>query len=395
MTPRVYEFAAIAVAIVLLGTLCYLIVGADKLLLANGQPVFGDFIAFWSAGRAALDGSAERVHDAALIGRYHQIAVPGVAFVAPWNSPPTFLLIASIFALLPYPAAAMAFLALSGTLYVFAAMKLVPHTRALIFALTLPAALYHVGTVQTGLLVAGVTGLALVWLDRRPLRAGALVGLLALKPHLAILWPLLLAFSGRWRAFAAALASSLAFVVIAGLVFGFDSYGRFLANLANSEDLVGSQRISTPAYGSLYGNLLGLGFPQALAMAAHAASAAGAVFMASIVFVRHERLTCGAALCAATMLISPYLFFYDYTLLAVGAALLSVPRSRFELIGFVLAWSAGLSLALGYIVTLPLGPAAAWVILLVAARRARAGEYPKRRTRGRPKLERSLPPAMA
>lgn len=391
MTPRVYEFLAIAVAIALLGTLGYLVLSGHKLLLASGQPAFGDFIAFWSAGRAALEGHAAQVYDAELIGRYHQLAVPGVLFIAPWNSPPTFLLIASALALLPYPAAALTFLALSGALYVFTAMKLLPHRRQLIFALTLPAALYHFGTVQTGLLIAGITGLALVWLDRRPLRAGALIGLLAIKPHLAILWPLLLAFSGRWRTFAAAAATAFGFAVLAALVFGADSFGRFFENMPHAQSLIAEQRLSTPAYGSLYGNLLGLGVPTALAMAVHAASAAAALFAAAVVFVRHERTAAGAALCAATLLISPYLFFYDYTLLAVGAALLGAPRSRFELIAFILAWSAGLSLPLGYIIALPLGPAAAWFILLVAARRARAGEYPKRRRRGPSRSEQSLP----
>ncbi len=74
----------------------------------------------------------------------------------------------------------------------------------MIFAITLPAALYHPGSVQTGLYIAGVSGLALYFLDRRPIVAGLLVALLAIKPHLAILWPIFFALSGRWRAFIAA-----------------------------------------------------------------------------------------------------------------------------------------------------------------------------------------------
>jgi hypothetical protein len=77
----------------------------------------------------------------------------------------------------------------------------------------------------------------------------------------------------------------------------------------------------------------------------------------------------GAALCAATLLMSPYLFFYDFTLLAVGAALLGAPRDRFELVAAVLAWSAGLSIALGYLAPLPLCPLAAWAVLTAAFRR--------------------------
>ena len=48
---------------------------------------------------------------------YHQMAAPGVAYVAPWNSPPTFLLMATALATLPYPAAALTFLAASAALY--------------------------------------------------------------------------------------------------------------------------------------------------------------------------------------------------------------------------------------------------------------------------------------
>jgi len=369
---RAFELAALAVALALLGVMSYLLLGANGLVLANGQPLFGDFIAFWSAGRAALDGHAAQVHDVATIGAYHQLAAPGSHYVAPWNSPPPFLLIASALALLPYPVAALLFLAIGSAVYFFAARRIVPDTRAMIFALTLPAALYHLGTVQTGLLIAGVSGLAMSWLDRRPLAAGAVVGLLAIKPHLALLWPLLLACSGRWRAFAAATVSTLAFILLAGFVFGFDAYGRFIENLRASQEMISAQRITTPAYASLYASALGFGAPQVLAMALQGLSAIAAIGAATWMFLRGDRAAQGAALCAATLLVSPYLFFYDFTLLALGAALLGVPRDRFELAAAILAWSAGLSLALGYVAPLPLCPVAAWLVLLAAMRRARS-----------------------
>ncbi len=363
------EIAALVTAAALLGVMAYLLAGARGTVLANGQPLFGDFIAFWSAGRAALDGAAAQVHDVETIARYHQLAAPGSAYVAPWNSPPTFLLIASGLATLPYSAAAIVFLLIGAAVYVHAARFVLPDTRALIFALTLPAALYHLGTVQTGLLIAGISGLALVWLDKRPLTAGALVGLLAIKPHLALLWPVLLAVSGRWRAFAAATASTLAFATVAGLVFGFDAYLRFFENLGASQGMISGQRITTPAYASLYASALGLGAPQNLALALQIMSALAAISVAALVFVRGERTAQGAALCATTLLISPYLFFYDFTLLALGAALLGAPRDRFELIAWLLAWGAGLSIALGYLAPLPLCPLAAWLVLIAAIRR--------------------------
>lgn len=364
------EIAALVTAAALLGVMAYLLLGAHGTVLANGQPLFGDFIAFWSAGRAALDGATAQVHDVETIAGYHQVAAPGSTYVAPWNSPPTFLLISSALAILPYPAAAILFLLIGAGVYVHAAHIVLPDARALIFALTLPAALYHLGTVQTGLLIAGISGLALVWLDKRPLTAGALVGLLAIKPHLALLWPVLLALSGRWRAFAAAAASTLAFVTIAGLVFGFDAYLRFFENLSASQGMISGQRITTPAYASLYASAVGLDVPQSLALGLQIVSALAAVGVAILVFRRGAPAVQGAALCAATLLISPYLFFYDFTLLALGAALLGAPRDRFELVACVLAWGAGLSIALSYLAPLPLCPLAAWLVLLSATRRA-------------------------
>jgi len=372
VSRKAYEVGAICVALALLATFAFLLSQADGMVLANGQPVFGDFIAFWSGGRAALEGHVADVHTRALIEGYHQQAAPGVAYIAPWNSPPTFLLIASALAFLPYPAAALTFIAISGALYLYAARKLLPDARAMIFALTLPAALYHLGSVQTGLLVAGVSGLALAWLDRRPLTAGALVGLLAVKPHLAIFWPIMLVLSGRWRALAAASASTLAFVALAGAVFGFESYVRFFDNLGATQNLVTSQLIATPAYASLYANLLQLGAPQSVAIWLHAASAVIAIGMALRVFLTKDRVASGAALSAVTLIALPYSFFYDFTLLAVGAALMGTPRTRLELATAVAAWGAGLSLALSYVAPLPYCAFAAWLVLAAASERAKS-----------------------
>lgn len=372
VSRRALEIGAIGVTLALFATFAYLLTQANGMVLANGQPMFGDFIAFWSGGRAAIEGHVADIHTRALIEQYHQQAAPGVQFTAPWNSPPTFLLMASALALLPYPVAALTFLALGAALYIAAARAILPDTRALIFALTVPAAIYHVGSVQTGLVIAGVSGLALAMLDRRPLVAGALVGLLAIKPHLAVLWPAMLALSGRWRAFAAAAVSTLYFVALAGFVFGFDAYQRFFENIGATQNLVTSQLITTPAYASLYANLLQLGVSQAVALALHGVAALAALIISVQVFRRGERTTAGAVLCAATLIVLPYSFFYDFTLLAVGIALLGAPRTRLEFAAAIAAWSAGLSLPLSYLLPLPYCAAAAWLVLIAASVRTKS-----------------------
>lgn len=367
-----FEAPAIVIAAVLLGFMLTIAAGAENMTLPNGQPLFGDFTAFWSAGRVALDGHAADVHVRAVTEAYQREVAPDVRYFAPWNSPPPFLLIACVLALMPYPVSALVFLISTLALFLYAMRKLLPDTRALLFVVTAPAVIYHAGTVQAGLLIAGVSALALYWLDTRPRLAGAFVGLLVIKPHLALLWPLYLALTKRWNAFLAAAASALVFCAIAALLFGFESYGRFLANLAESQDLIRGLRITTPAYASLYANLLGLGLPHGVALALHGLSACAAVAAAAWLFMRGDKAVAGAALCAATLLISPYLFFYDFTLLMVGAALLGVPRTRLELLAAIFAWGSGLTVAVGIYVALPICPLAAWLVLIAAMQRARS-----------------------
>jgi|CXWL01.1.fsa_nt_gi hypothetical protein len=390
IAPRLwFEIGAVLVALALVLVLGDLLVRSRNLALPGGQPVFGDYIAFWSAGRTVLDGKAEEVHKREPQWTHHREAVPEVKFYAQFASPPTLLLFTPIMALAPYHVSAIIFLALCLTLYFFAMAKILPDKRALIFAATVPAIVYQLGSIQLGMIVASVSGLALFWLDRRPRLAGALVSVLAIKPHLAILWPLLLALSGRWRAFAAAAIATAIFVAVGGLAFGFDAYLRFFASLSGAARVIIEQRVATPSYGSLYANLLQAHAPQAIAATAHAISAAGALGLSLWVFRNGQRGEQGAALCAATLLISPYMFFYDFALLAAGVALLGAPRNRFEIVAYVFGWGAGLSLAAGVylphphvlhlgaltintpvIPQLPIGPLAAWLVLIAALRRA-------------------------
>ena len=370
MTRKIFEIAAVVMALGLLLVFGQRLMGVHGYLLASGQPLFGDFIAFWSAGHATLEGHVAQVHDRVFLTHVQQTTIPGMHVMAPWNSPPPFLFFIIPFALLPYGPAAIAWLLTTGALYLFMARKILPDARALIFAVTMPAALYHLGTEQVGLLVAGLAGLALYWLDKRPRVAGVLVGMLIFKPHLALLWPFFLALTRRWNAFIAAALSTGVLVLGAGLVFGFESYIRFLQNLGPSQDLIAGVHVGKQTFGSLFGNLLALHVPTPFAIAGHAVSAAAAFAVALWIFTRRvDWRVQGAALCAATLLLSSYLFFYDFVLLGVGAALLAPARNKFEVTAMVFAWIAGMSVAFSYALPLPLCPFSAWLVLIAALRR--------------------------
>lgn len=364
-----WEAAAIAIAVMTLSVVLKRFAGADGLLLSNQQPLFGDFLALWTGGKLAITGQTAALYQEAANRALQHDLIPGFARVAPYYSPPVFLLLAAPLALLPYANAAFLYLAISAGVYGLAARLLLPDWRSMIFAATLPVALLHIVNLQTGLLVTGLFGLAFYLLDKRPLAAGAVIALLAIKPHLALAWPLMLAVRGQWRSFFAALAGLLALVLLAGAVFGFDTYGAFLANLKTAQGAVDQARVSANVYASLYANLVMEGVYRQVATMLHAISLVAGLALAVLIWRRNEDASSGAALCAVTMLISPYLFYYDTPLLALGALLLARgSNGRAEQYGLAFAWGAGfLALTFG---GLPFCPAAAWTLMAIAARRS-------------------------
>ncbi len=364
----VWEIGAVGVALTIMAFYAWRL-STMQGMVVNHQPLFGDYIAFWSAGKLALAGHADQVHNTQALFEQHKLAIPNLTVVAPWNSPPMWLLVCSVFALLPYPAAAVTFLVFSAIIFFIAARKILPDARALIFAATLPAAVYEIGSIQVGILIAGMAGLAIIWMDKRPIASGVLMGLLTFKPHLAVLWPVLLLLSKRWKTLAAAAGTAIAFAGLAALIYGPASYLRFLDNLHYAYSLFTDRKVSVRTFASLYGDLRGLGAPHWLALAIHSANGAAALVLACWVFLKGDRNAQGAALCAATMMLSPYLFFYDSTLLGLSAALLWPARNKFEAFAVLAGWAAGLTVALGAFMPLPVCPLAAWTLLAAALAR--------------------------
>ena len=83
-----------------------------------------------------------------------------------------------------------------------------------------PATIVNIWCGQVGFFVAALLVGGLIQLDRRPILAGVLFGLLSIKPHLGLLLPLMLVLTGRWRTIAATTATIALLVAAASLAFG-------------------------------------------------------------------------------------------------------------------------------------------------------------------------------
>ena len=82
----------------------------------------------------------------------------------------------------------------------------------LLLAVAFPAVFVNLGHGHNGFLTAALIGTALLVLDRKPVVAGILFGLMSYKPQFGVMIPLVLIATGRWRAFASAAATVLALV---------------------------------------------------------------------------------------------------------------------------------------------------------------------------------------
>ncbi len=360
----------------------YLLVLLVGTLFRVDGPPLGDFLAFHTAGRLALDGRAADAYDWDTL-RAAQAAALGVApgdigFLG-WLNPPHFFFAVIPFALPGYPTGWLLWILATGVVYAAAAWAALPRPAAILAALAAPPVLLTASVGQNGLLTAGLMGLGFALMDRRPMAAGLAIGLLTIKPQFGLLLPLILALSGRWRVFLAAAAAALAAMVFSWLVFGTDTWLAFLPSIAgNTERMLGPGTEVSPRIQSVFAFAARLGAGEGVAMAAHGAMALAAAALALRLWLRRpegpEEARAAAGI-AVAYLLTPYVWGYDSPAIAIAVLFLARAGLRD---GF-LAWEKPLLLlaclwpALLVLKPFPLVmPLAWWLVLWLAWRRDRA-----------------------
>lgn len=292
-----------------------LLVGLASLaLLANSfikamGPDGSDFLAFWGAGHVTFTGDPALAYDLAVQQRV-QTGTGSTGWFA-FVNPPPFLFLAAPFGALPFPLAWIAWVMVWGAAWAWAAIRAFPRLWPLV--LVFPGALLAAGHAQTGFLTGALLLGGVTLVDRRPLLAGALIGALVIKPHLALLLPFWLAAGGRWKVFCAAGASALGWLALAWLAFGSETMLAYTtswqasAAIMQSEDPGFYLRMATPY--ALLRPVLGAGV--ALALNGLLALLLAGLAMLSWRRFAGDALASGAFVLAATALASPYLFNYD------------------------------------------------------------------------------------
>ncbi len=294
--------------------LASLVLVAVSWVQAQG-PEGSDFLAFWGSAKAVLAGLPQAAYDL----RWQEQAQTGAGFTG-WYAfvnPPPFLFVTAPFGLLSVPAGWIAWVVVTYAVWAWVGVKAFP--RLWLLVLVFPGALIAAGHAQNGFVTGALLVGGVALLDRRPVLAGALLGALIVKPHLALLAPFWLAAGGRWRAFAAAAASALGLFALAWLAFGTATmiayFGSWQASAAimRAGDSEFFLKMAT-----LYAQVrIYAGETAATIAAAVLALAMVAAVMASWRRFGQDGMATGALMLAATALASPYLFNYDLPFLVL------------------------------------------------------------------------------
>ncbi|NJC34998.1 hypothetical protein GGR88_002512 [Sphingomonas jejuensis] len=324
--------------------------------IMNGAFAGRDFINVWTAGKLILSGQADVIYD---LGRYHAAQQSFFGPIGPHNYSylPATLILTVPFALLPYPLALIIWLITTGALFLWAAKPWWTSASQLplTLLLALPAATMniwagHYGFLFGGLLLCGWRALE----ANRPVLAGVLFGLLIIKPHLAILVPVVLLLRRAWTPIASAAAAVFALIGTSILLFGLDPWREYLFVTS------ATQATMIDGRGQLYG-LMATSPASAIFLIGAGGVAAwiGQVLFGAFGFclvvhaaIRGATLRDLALLASpATFLILPYAFNYDLVVPCFAAACALVdPRlrpsdERLAMLGFCAA-QLGMVLAL-------------------------------------------------
>jgi len=292
---------------------------------AQGRPIANDFVNVFAAGKLTLEGQAASAYEWT-IHKAAEVRAVGYDFGSyyGWHYPPTFLFAAVTLSLLPYTAAALVWLAATLPLYAASIRDITGDRAGWLLALGFPAALWNVTAGQNGFLTAALIGGTLLFVERRPVLAGALLGLLTYKPHFGLLFPFALIAGGHWRVLIAAAVTALVMIAASLAVFGTEAWIAFVHWMpVTSRVVLGEGGADWDRLQSLFGLVRAHGGGETLAWTAQGIVALAA--LAAVCALWRSRVSCelkAAALGCGARLATPYLYMYDLVVLAVPVAFL-------------------------------------------------------------------------
>jgi len=285
-----------------------------------------DFVSFWAAGRMVVAGHPADAYNIVAHRRLELTAAADTGLM-PFPYPPPFLLVIAPFALFSFPIAYMLWDLISGGFYLLAGRRAAPS----VYVLANPPVLVACMMGQSSLLTSGMLILGLTSLETAPFAAGAALGLLIVKPHLALMLPIAMLAGRKWRVIAGAICSVTAALLVSLVVLGPNVFRGFLEILPTYLQFMqhGSWNWSELASPFAFMRYFGASASVSIIVQIAIAVAAGIITAIAWWWAWEEKV---AIVAAASLLASAYLFTYDAIPLFLPAGVL-IRQKRFRSLG--------------------------------------------------------------
>jgi hypothetical protein len=279
-----------------------------------GYLIGRDFVNTWLGGQLALTGDpgaffGPDAYNGLLAERFGPNYPRHI-----WSYPPQFLLFTWPFGLMPYVPAYLVYTLIGLFGYLAVASEGQLSAQRLLLLIMAPAVIVNVWCGQTGFFVAALLVGGLLSLDRRPILAGVLFGLLTIKPQLGLLIPVMLMLTGRWRTISAATATVALLVAVATIAFGPKVWTAYVNDAMPTQGAVVAKSfehfmVHMP---TAFMNMRIAGFSIPVAIATQLVLSALA--LAAVIWTfwrRRDRDLSNMLLVTASFVATPYAFNYD------------------------------------------------------------------------------------
>lgn len=283
-----------------------------------------DYFAFWSFSRFVHAQIPAQIYDQSALHEF-QITL-GTHDNLPFLYPPGILLLLWPLGLLPYVVGFALWIGSTFSLYLASLW----HRRS--WAWVLPTLLAAPATVmcgtlgQLGFLIAGLLIGGLRVARFRPVLAGMMLGLAAVKPQFALLIPIALLAAGLWRTLYAAAATVIALVIGSSICFGWTIWLSWAEAIPRLVHTVAGMRHLFADMPTVTGNLHLLDAGTRLTAPVQLLAAGVAAWSVWCAFRAGPSRTAVASLLTAAFLATPYALIGDLPLITGAVVLLVEDR---------------------------------------------------------------------
>jgi len=310
-------------------TLCVVLSAIGFARLSPWHNGLVDFDVFHLVAQHVWLGDADLAYQFEKFRDMQRAASGGSDDFMPWTYPPQFDLLLAPLALMSTGPAYFLFMAATLSFYLIVLRSIAASHLVLALIILLPAMATTIACGQNGFLTAGLIGLVCLCFEERPVVAGLALGLMIIKPHLAITFAAYAILSRRWVVVVTAGAVVLASSVLCTLVFGPQIWAALLQSVHDSAIFL--ERGYYPLYRmiSFYAALRTVRVPASAAFLGQTVVAACCLAIIAFACYRRFAVRWCLGLCAILAVsISPYAYDYDFTIFGIGLALLLAELKR-------------------------------------------------------------------